>query len=217
MIVFRYRGPHFVEFKDHTALYDRIPRFPGMWITRFAADVTQVDNTHGYHRSHMILSYWMAEKGGHLHLILERGPTGRGPITARVFSNVCTLPGMIYRLLADLVIAVHTLFVVFVVLGGLLALRWRRAAFVHVPCVLWGAWVELAGWICPLTPLEVALRQQAGEVGYAGGFLEQYLVPILYPGDLTRGIQIRLGGVLLVLNVAIYAVVALRWRRRSAQ
>ena len=120
---------------------------------------------------------------------------------------------MIYGLLADLVLALHALFVVFVVLGGLLALRWRRAAFVHVPCALWGAWVELAGWICPLTPLEVDLRQQAGEAGYAGGFLEQYLIPILYPGDLTRGIQIGLGGAVLVLNVAIYAVVARRWRR----
>ena len=120
---------------------------------------------------------------------------------------------MSYLLLADLVLALHTLFVVFVVLGGLLALRWRRAAFVHVPSALWGAWVALAGWICPLTPLEVALRQQAGEAGYAGGFLDQYLVPILYPGGLTRGIQIGLGCGVLVLNVAIYAVVTRRWRR----
>ena len=120
---------------------------------------------------------------------------------------------MIYGLLADLVLALHALFVVFVVLGGLLALRWRRAAFVHVPCALWGAWVELVGWICPLTPLEVSLRQQAGEGGYAGGFLEQYLVPILYPGDLTRGIQIGLGVVVLVLNVAIYTAVMRQWRR----
>ena len=120
---------------------------------------------------------------------------------------------MIYGLLADLVLALHALFVVFVVLGGLLALRWRRAAFVHVPCALWGAWVVLVGWICPLTPLEVSLRQQAGEGGYAGGFLEQYLVPILYPGDLTRGIQIGLGVVVLVLNVAIYAAVMRQWRR----
>ena len=120
---------------------------------------------------------------------------------------------MIYGLLGDLVLALHALFVVFVVLGGLLALRWRRAAFVHVPCALWGAWVELAGWICPLTPLEVALRQRAGEDGYAGGFLEEYVVPILYPGDLTRGIQIGLGVFVLVLNIAIYAAVMLRWRR----
>ena len=120
---------------------------------------------------------------------------------------------MIYGLLADLVLALHALFVVFVVLGGLLALRWRRAAFVHVPCALWGAWVELVGWICPLTPLEVSLRQQAGEGGYAGGFLEQYLVPILYPGDLTRGIQIGLGVFVLVLNVAIYTAVMRQWRR----
>jgi hypothetical protein len=121
---------------------------------------------------------------------------------------------MIYGLLADLVLALHALFVVFVVLGGLLALRWPRAVFVHVPCALWGTWVVLAGWICPLTPLEVALRQQAGEVGYTGGFLEHYLVPILYPGDLTRGIQIGLGVVVLVLNIAIYAAMT-RWWRRS--
>ena len=120
---------------------------------------------------------------------------------------------MIYGLLADLVLALHALFVVFVVLGGLLALRWRRAAFVHVPCALWGAWVELVGWICPLTPFEVSLRQQAGEGGYAGGFLEQYLVPILYPGDLTRGIQIGLGVFVLVLNIAIYTAVMRQWRR----
>ena len=121
---------------------------------------------------------------------------------------------MIYGLLADLVLALHALFVVFVVLGGLLALRWRRAVFVHVPCALWGTWVVLAGWICPLTPLEVALRQQAGEGGYTGGFLEHYVVPILYPGDLTRGIQIGLGVVALVLNIAIYAAMT-RWWRRS--
>ena len=122
---------------------------------------------------------------------------------------------MIYGLLADLVLALHALFVAFVVLGGLLALRWRRAAFVHVPCALWGAWVALAGWICPLTPLEVALRQRSGEGGYAGGFLEQYLVPILYPGGLTRGIQIGRGVFVLVLNIAIYAAVTRRWRRYS--
>ena len=121
---------------------------------------------------------------------------------------------MIYGLLADLVLALHALFVVFVVLGGLLALRWRRAVFVHVPCALWGAWVTMAGWICPLTPLEVTLRQRAGEGGYAGGFLEHYLVPILYPGDLTRGIQIGLGVVGLVLNIAIYVAMT-RWWRRS--
>jgi hypothetical protein len=120
---------------------------------------------------------------------------------------------MIYGLLADLVLALHAFFVVFVVFGGLLALRWRRAGFVHVPCALWGAWVALAGWICPLTPLEVSLRQQAGESGYAGGFLEQYLLPILYPGGLTRGIQIGLGVFVLVLNIAIYAGVTWRWRR----
>jgi hypothetical protein len=119
---------------------------------------------------------------------------------------------MIYGLLADLVLALHAFFVAFVVLGGLLALRWRRVVFVHVPSALWGAWVALAGWICPLTPLEVSLRQQAGEGGYAGGFLDQYLVPILYPSGLTRDIQIWLGVFVLVLNIAIYAAVKRRWK-----
>ncbi len=122
-------------------------------------------------------------------------------------------PDMNYGLLADLVLTLHAFFVVFAVLGGLVALRWRRAVFVHIPCALWGAWVALAGWICPLTPLEVSLRQRAGEGGYAGGFLEQYLVPILYPGGLTRGIQIGLGVFVLVLNIAIYAAMTRRWRR----
>jgi hypothetical protein len=80
--------------------------------------------------------------------------------------------------------------------------------FVHVPCALWGAWVALAGWIFPL----VALRERAGEGGYAGSFLDQYLVPILYPGGLTRGIQIGLGGFVLVVHIAIYTAVTQRWK-----
>lgn len=120
---------------------------------------------------------------------------------------------MIYGLLADAVLTAHAAFVVFVVLGGLLALRWPRAALVHVPAALWGAWVALAGWVCPLTPLEVALRLRAGEAGYAGGFLARYLVPVLYPGELTRPIQVALGVAVVVFNVAVYAVVIRRRRR----
>ncbi len=84
--------------------------------------------------------------------------------------------------------------------------------FVHVPCALWGAWVAPAGWIFPLTPLEVALRERAGEGGYPGSFLDQYLVPILYPGGLTRGIQTGLGVFVLVVNIAIYTAVTQRWK-----
>jgi hypothetical protein len=119
---------------------------------------------------------------------------------------------MIYGLMADVVLGTHVVFVVFVVGGGILVVRWPRAAWVHVPCALWGALVEVAGWICPLTPLEVSLRRKAGEAGYAEGFLEHYITPVLYPAGLTREVQVFLGLVVVVLNVAIYTWV---WRRRS--
>jgi len=119
---------------------------------------------------------------------------------------------MAYSLLADLVLAVHLGFVVFVVLGGLLTLRWPRAAWVHVPAALWGAWIELAGGICPLTPLENELRRRAGEGGYTGGFVEHYLVPIVYPAGLTRTTQLLLGVLVILVNAAVYGVVLRRWR-----
>lgn len=121
----------------------------------------------------------------------------------------------IYGILADGVVVAHLAFVVFVVVGGFLALRWRGVVWLHVPCALWGAYVELAGEICPLTPLENRLRRLAGEGGYGGGFIERYLVPILYPGELTREIQIALGVGVIVLNVAVYAVLLRRMRRRG--
>jgi len=119
---------------------------------------------------------------------------------------------MAYSLLADLVLAVHLGFVVFVVLGGLLTLRWPRAAWIHVPAALWGAWIELAGGICPLTPLENELRRRAGEGGYTGGFVEHYLVPIVYPAGLTRTTQLLLGVLVILVNAAVYGVVLRRWR-----
>ena len=94
--------------------------------------------------------------------------------------------------MADLVVVVHFLFVLFVVLGGLLVLRWPRVAYFHVPAAVWGAAIELGGWICPLTPLENSLRQQAGGTGYSGGFIEHYILPVLYPSALTRDIQLPL-------------------------
>lgn len=117
---------------------------------------------------------------------------------------------MIHSLLADGTLALHVAFLLFVVFGGLAVLRWRRVAWLHVPCVLWGAWVELAGWVCPLTPLENRFRRLAGEAGYPGGFLEHYVVPLLYPPGLTRGMQVALGVAALALNVGVYVVV---WRR----
>jgi hypothetical protein len=119
--------------------------------------------------------------------------------------------------LADAVVVVHAAFVAFVAVGGLLALRWRRLAWLHVPAFLWGAAIELAGWICPLTPLENRLRRAAGEAGYGGGFIEHYLIPILYPAGLTRAHQIALGVAVLAVNATIYgALVVAAVRRRGA-
>lgn len=114
-----------------------------------------------------------------------------------------------YSALADAVLVLHFGFVVFVALGGLLALRWPRVALVHIPCALWGVAIEFGGWICPLTPLENRLRILAGESTYHGDFIARYLLPVLYPEGLSRDAQIVLGLAALVLNLAIYAVV---WR-----
>jgi hypothetical protein len=111
---------------------------------------------------------------------------------------------MPYRLLADLVLTLHLLFVLFVVLGGLLALRWPRVAWLHLPAAVWGALIEFAGWICPLTPLENWLRGLAGEGGYRGGFIEHYMLPVLYPAGLTRGVQLGFGVLVVALYVAGY-------------
>lgn len=124
---------------------------------------------------------------------------------------------MPHALLADLVLALHAAFVLFVVLGGLLTLRWRRLAWLHLPAALWGAWVSLAGWVCPLTPLENRLRRLAGSGGYEGSFLEHYVVPILYPAGLTREVQVALGVGVLVLNGVVYWLWWLRGRRGGSE
>ena len=104
-------------------------------------------------------------------------------------------------------------FVVFVVAGGLLVL-WRPTfRWIHLPAAVWGALIEFTGWICPLTPWEQALRAQAGQVGYAGGFIEHYILPILYPQGLTPGVQIALGFLVIGVNGAIYAFVGYRQAR----
>lgn len=122
--------------------------------------------------------------------------------------------GLLYRLLADAVVLVHGLFILFVIAGGLLALRWPRLAWLHLPAAAWGALVELRHWICPLTPLENHLRRAAGEAGYAGGFVEQYLIPLIYPAGLTPQVQVWLGIAVLLINALVYLAVLLRWRRR---
>lgn len=120
---------------------------------------------------------------------------------------------MAFRAAADLVVTAHLVFIAFVVAGGVLV-RWRRwVAFVHLPCAVYGAAIELVGWVCPLTPLENHLRRLGGERGYAGGFVEHYLVPMVYPRALTPRAQLVLGVAVAVVNVAAYAW-ALRPRPR---
>jgi hypothetical protein len=115
------------------------------------------------------------------------------------------------RLAADIVVAAHLAFIVFAVAGGFLV-RWRKGwAVLHLPAAAWAAWTEFSGTICPLTPWEQALRRQAGEAGYAGGVVEHYLVPLIYPAALTPGIQLALGVFVVVANAAVYAWA---WRRR---
>jgi hypothetical protein len=121
-----------------------------------------------------------------------------------------------YRVLAEGVLLAHFAFVAFVVAGGLLVLRWPRVAWAHLPCAAWGAWVELSGRVCPLTPLENELRRRAGQAGYGEGFLEHYVVPVLYPSGLTREIQIGLGVGVLLLNAVVYAWAWRRHRREPA-
>ncbi len=111
---------------------------------------------------------------------------------------------MLYRALADLVLIVHLGFVAFVLFGGLLVLRRPAVAWVHLPAAAWGVLIELAGWICPLTPLENALRLKGGEAAYAGDFIGHYVTEVLYPAGLTRGVQIVLGTFALAVNGAVY-------------
>lgn len=117
---------------------------------------------------------------------------------------------MIYRVLADLLVGVHFGFVLFVVLGGFLVLRWPRLLPVHLAAAAWGSWVELAGWICPLTPLENRLRRLGGEAAYSGDFLARYLLAVLYPDGLTRGVQLALGALVVAVNLLVYRRVLAR-------
>jgi hypothetical protein len=124
---------------------------------------------------------------------------------------------MVYRILADMVVGVHALFVVFVVAGGLLALRWPWAAAAHLPAAVWGTLIEFRGWICPLTPLEKSLRASAGQAGYEGGFIDHYLLPVLYPSGLTQSVQLVLGSLVIAVNVVVYGLLLRRRARGGAE
>lgn len=118
---------------------------------------------------------------------------------------------MWYRLGADLVLLFHLAFVLFVLAGGLLVLKWPRLAWLHLPAVAWSAVIEFTGWICPLTPLENVLRALAGAATYDSDFIEHHILPLLYPAELTRDIQLILGMIVIGVNIAVYGWL---WRRR---
>lgn len=111
---------------------------------------------------------------------------------------------MWYQTGADIVLLLHLCFIVFVIAGGFLLLKWRGLVWVHLPAVAWGALVEFTGWVCPLTPLEHHLRSLAGESSAEGDFIGRYLPPLLYPAALTREIQLLLGMLVLLVNLALY-------------
>jgi hypothetical protein len=121
---------------------------------------------------------------------------------------------MTYALAADLLVLLHLSFIAFVVLGAFLVLRRPWLAWLHLPAVGWGIMIELSGWFaCPITPLENALRRAAGDTGYTGGFIEHYIVPLIYPPGLTRPVQIGLGVLVLGVNLALYGIIWVRHRR----
>lgn len=119
----------------------------------------------------------------------------------------------LYRVAADAVLLLHLAFIVFAAIGGLAVLRWPRLAWLHLPAAAWAALIEFGGWICPLTPLEVALRRSAGQPGFSGGFIEHYLTSIIYPQGLTRAHQVALGVAVVLVNLAIYWRLLRRSRR----
>jgi acetyl esterase/lipase len=119
-----------------------------------------------------------------------------------------------YRVLADIAVIVHLAFVVFVVFGGLLVIRWQRLGWLHLPAAIWGAAIEFSGAICPLTPLENVLREAGGQARYSGDFVERYVIPLVYPIDLTRTIQLALGCLVVAINLGVYGLMIARARKR---
>lgn len=122
---------------------------------------------------------------------------------------------MFYKLAADAVVLLHLGFVLFVVAGGLLVFRWRWIALLHLPAVTWAVLLEFRGWLCPLTPLETSLRAAGGQAAYSGGFIEHYILPVLYPVELDTTLQIALGSVVIVINIVLYGWLLWRLKDRN--
>ena len=113
--------------------------------------------------------------------------------------------------LTDFVVVVHALFIIFVLSGGLIVLKWHQVMWIHIPCALWGAAIEFFGWVCPLTYLEIYLREIGNANSYENSFIQHYLLPVIYPSGLTTDIQFLLGVIVIVINLIIYFIV---WRHR---
>ena len=122
---------------------------------------------------------------------------------------------MFYKLAADAVVLLHLGFVLFVVAGGLLVFRWRWIALLHLPAVVWAVLLEFYGWLCPLTPLELSLRVAGGQAGYSSGFVEHYILPVLYPAELDMALQIAMGCFVIVINIALYGWLLWRLNRQD--
>jgi hypothetical protein len=122
---------------------------------------------------------------------------------------------MLYRLFADAVLLLHLAFILFVLLGAAFAARWRWFAVVHLPAAAWGFFVEITGRICPLTYAENFFRLKAGQSGYTESFIEHYLLAIIYPAGLTREVQFVLAGLVVVINIGLYAWVFYPRRPRN--
>ncbi|PZP79945.1 MAG: DUF2784 domain-containing protein [Ectopseudomonas oleovorans] len=122
---------------------------------------------------------------------------------------------MFWRMAADALVVIHLGFILFVMLGGLLLLRWPSLIWLHVPAVAWGVIVECLHLGCPLTPWENQLRRMAGQAGYEGGFIEHYLIPLIYPAGLTPQIQLWLGAIVVLVNLVVYAWLIWRWRNKA--
>ena len=120
---------------------------------------------------------------------------------------------MLYRVAADLLVLVHLAFIVFVVAGGFTVFKWHWMALLHIPAAAWGALIEFRGWVCPLTPWENSLRKLAGKDGYSEGFIEHYVLQLVYPPGLTRDIQTTLGLIVVGINLLIYGVLLYRLMR----
>lgn len=122
---------------------------------------------------------------------------------------------MLWRMAADALVLVHLGFILFVLLGGLLLLRWPRLFWLHLPAVVWSIVVECLHLGCPLTPWENQMRRMAGQAGYEGGFIEHYLIPLIYPAGLTPQIQLWLGAIVVLVNLIVYVWLIWRWRNKA--